>query len=72
MTLPKYDHDIDPEWHPSQETRDLRPRDRLLREHGFTIAARPRAGPARWRRAGKLLTEAEALDLCYAEMMRKE
>lgn len=48
------------------ERADYHPRDRLLRRHGFRIAARPKNRPAVWTKAGESYTEAEAVMLATA------
>ncbi len=56
----KCDDDVPP-GHPFAETRNLYPRDILLRKHGYRIASRPRQGAATWSLAGVEYTEAQAL-----------
>ncbi|HYF24300.1 MAG TPA: hypothetical protein VD931_01035 [Baekduia sp.] len=50
--------------HPSAESRDLKPDDRLLRRHGFRIVSRPKGGPNLWSRGGVVRPEDEALRAC--------
>jgi hypothetical protein len=59
ITRQPYDADI-PEGHAFVETRDFHPSDRMLRDHGFKIHARPRNGAAVWKLKGVLFTQEEA------------
>ena len=63
---------VDDDAHPWAETRDIRPDDRLLRAHGFTILARPKDGPTIWVRNGIQRTEREALMMCRTDEKAKE
>ena len=65
--------------HPSQETRNLRPDDRRLRENGFEIVSRAKHGPNRWGRNRDVygrcqidMTEAEASEWCDKRERNKE
>jgi hypothetical protein len=42
------------------ETQDRFPRDRWLRDHGFTLTFRPRYGPVIWRRKGRYYNQSQA------------
>jgi hypothetical protein len=63
MATKRYDEDI-PEGHAFAETRDLKPRDRYLRSHGFRIVSRPKSGEAIWVRGNREMTESEAVRAC--------
>lgn len=65
----KYDDDIPP-GHPSEEKRNLKPRDTLLRAHGFKIKGRPKSGGSVWTRAGDTYTEREALEIAQQEAQK--
>ena len=67
--------------HPSQDKSLRCPLDKLLRDHGWTIHARPTGKPATWEKGEAVLTEAQALrtiprhqvsDAEYAEALRLE
>ena len=54
---PEPDNDISP----SQENREMWPKDMLLRKHGYTIHSRSEKGEAVWKKGGKTYTETVAL-----------
>ena len=58
--LAKYDDDI-PDGSGWAETRDLKPLDKLLRKHGFSVYSRPSNGPVIWTKDGERLTQEDAL-----------
>lgn len=53
--------------HPTQETRRANSPDVRLRLHGFSIHARPKQGPAVWRRGSALYVQSAALAVCREE-----
>jgi hypothetical protein len=49
---------------PSQERRLRHPTDVMLRLNHWRVVARPKHGPALWRRGGVVMTEDDAAALC--------
>lgn len=59
--------EVFPVEHAFRERRNLKPRDRCLRRHGYRIEYRPKVGEAIWSKDGILYVETEALELCSYE-----
>lgn len=69
--MPKFPVKEEFSYHPTEDTSNRHPTDRMIREHGFKIHSRKGDEEPEWERRGIILKQSLVIEIIYKEKTNK-